>query len=1420
MQSGNAWYRVISQIVINTASADDGYSYSVDPASELTNAQFNALVDSYKPAPLVTGVRTTTRAAVRYEYDADTGLSVRITPPPTTRAAPVSAPAYIAEANAMVAGQRFDSHQAAQASGLTRPPGTAFHTDSWTGEVTLVVTDPLAYGEWRRKLHNEWLRKRGETSLALASGDWMTEDQYHAGNWHLPHGLIIVPDPYRGGFFVKEDPNLLIRDGGTASAEDIEKHNKAKEYFERHGKTFTGSAALLQEAIETGKSVQQLVDEKRAAEKAAEDEARKVRDLQRLLTPEDFEAFEAPEGVDIDSLSQSELYRLVLDQKKEREAIALAAEADARAAQELQEQQQADRLAYLKEFLSDEDIALARASIDAMGDNFGQEDEIALLERAAAIKNEAAERQHERQVAEYNEWAESYISASDRAKLEGLSGAARQSALDAAVKRRQATEAASAQRLAEAQAQQAADGFDSNEQTGNDLGGRETSDAAAWINFAKEAQERFPNADDPVAELAKEIEREGARQRIITANEQAAIDNQLAELARVAEQQNPGSDDPLQELVKTVEREDSRQRIIAANIAREAQEKYPDADDPAAELAKEIERDQSRQQIFADRFAREAARQFPDADDPTAERIKKIEQDLKRHVVLQDNQAAAIRASDLEAEQEQVGNDLGDRATRAANSIAEAHLMYEKRTLPSMEAERTADNARKAEADERAKAMGLGPEFGIGAAKDVGREVLSLGQVETKTFDPGAAIIALEDAGEAVTPENIQRVRDLEASLKELAIATGKSQIPLHDAIVAARAGNYGEAGANVALDVFSFVPIFGQMAKAARAGATAGRVAGIGARGLVPIGNPQGLGRTVKGYRDLVETAVNPNVIPISALESRRTTIRVPLEEYGDITEAQAQQIRDMQARMRIESGQPVAVQRPDGKFLEVRGTATRGQLDGTAFHTTPGGGSFDRPAYIYGQEGGLYTAPDVHMRFGDATSRGQVLPQQSEIIAVRDPDQIQNLQGSDKTFMGNLEQELIIPSGQSIRVDNPASNLRTFDSSVGDIKTGRYGRIEADTDRIPIKTIGGDISLADRMRLKATGARNVFETLNPIGYYDRQRGWRVLDRPSDDAIRLNPADRPPDGTPPRITDDIDDYADDAARRRRVENIQREADGGGYVASGGRELSRSDDEPSIDQRRGVEPVSDEGTAVVRRGVDRVSDEAEALRRAQQRQDEIRRIVGRSQEQRRRDAAERPRRQRSARQPGRQTPERVTRTTPERITRTTPERVTRTTPTTPRTPVTTPTTPKVPVTTPTTPRVPFTTPTTPPVTVSIPPTITLPPFEMPSGLRLRRGEYPREVEWLEGDLRYTQDLITGNRQVRFANQPSRLKPEDTFRVIATSREVPSVQRIDLGETDVYISQQGLRFAPSETLEHPRERRRGDRPFGRRRGGRF
>lgn len=105
-------------------------------------------------------------------------------------------------------------------------------------------------------------------------------------------------------------------------------------------------------------------------------------------------------------------------------------------------------------------------------------------------------------------------------------------------------------------------------------------------------------------------------------------------------------------------------------------------------------------------------------------------------------------------------------------------------------------------------------------------------------------------------------------------------------------------------------------------------------------------------------------------------------------------------------------------------------------------------------------------------------------------------------------------------------------------------------------------------------------------------------------------------------------------------------------------------------------------------------------------------------------------------------------------------------------------------------------------------------------MQLRPGEFPREVEWIDGELRFTHDLITGQRQVQFADVPSRQKAADTFRVIATSRQVPNEQRLDLGDTDVLISQQGLRFEPSRTLRHPRERRYREPAFGMRRSGGF
>ena len=181
----------------------------------------------------------------------------------------------------------------------------------------------------------------------------------------------------------------------------------------------------------------------------------------------------------------------------------------------------------------------------------------------------------------------------------------------------------------------------------------------------------------------------------------------------------------------------------------------------------------------------------------------------------------------------------------------------------------------------------------------------------------------------------------------------------------------------------------------------------------------------------------------------------------------------------------------------------------------------------------------------------------------------------------------------------------------------------------------------------------------------------------------------------------------------------------------------------------------------------------------------------------------------------------ITRPTTQPVTRPTTQPVTR--PTTQ--PVTRPTTRPTtqPVTRPTTrPTTRTTTPpratTTPPprITTTTPPRIVPPTFNLQDGLRLRRGEYPREVEWFQGDLRFTQDLITGNRQVEFVEHPHQGKPSETFRVIATSQQIPNEQRIDLGDTDVHISQQGIQFRPSKTLRSPREPRRQDRVFRQRR----
>ena len=84
-------------------------------------------------------------------------------------------------------------------------------------------------------------------------------------------------------------------------------------------------------------------------------------------------------------------------------------------------------------------------------------------------------------------------------------------------------------------------------------------------------------------------------------------------------------------------------------------------------------------------------------------------------------------------------------------------------------------------------------------------------------------------------------------------------------------------------------------------------------------------------------------------------------------------------------------------------------------------------------------------------------------------------------------------------------------------------------------------------------------------------------------------------------------------------------------------------------------------------------------------------------------------------------------------------------------------------------------------------------FNLPGGPKLRRGEFPRVVSWQHGDVLFRVDLLSGRREVEFAEAPHSGKPSETFRVIATSETPPNILRIDLGESDAHIMQQGIEF---------------------------
>jgi hypothetical protein len=83
-------------------------------------------------------------------------------------------------------------------------------------------------------------------------------------------------------------------------------------------------------------------------------------------------------------------------------------------------------------------------------------------------------------------------------------------------------------------------------------------------------------------------------------------------------------------------------------------------------------------------------------------------------------------------------------------------------------------------------------------------------------------------------------------------------------------------------------------------------------------------------------------------------------------------------------------------------------------------------------------------------------------------------------------------------------------------------------------------------------------------------------------------------------------------------------------------------------------------------------------------------------------------------------------------------------------------------------------------------------------------QYPYEVQWDQGKTRILENLVTGNRLYSRNPGDPGLRPQDTFRVVSKSAQKPSIQRIDLGAVDAIVSDKGVTFERSRTVQSPRE----------------
>jgi len=190
-------------------------------------------------------------------------------------------------------------------------------------------------------------------------------------------------------------------------------------------------------------------------------------------------------------------------------------------------------------------------------------------------------------------------------------------------------------------------------------------------------------------------------------------------------------------------------------------------------------------------------------------------------------------------------------------------------------------------------------------------------------------------------------------------------------------------------------------------------------------IRHPVATAKTI--YRPF-EALLHPKAVPLAAVETSFTTVRLPVRATKDDVAA-ARRLRDAITDAVIYGREAKATVR--GTTVKLSPTALNKVGAPVAVHTTPDIRPFmDGFVIRAGREGGLYIAPNVHTRFSYASAFGD-LPKGGikGAIIIRDEKVLKALAPSNKLFRRTAEIEELLPPGT--KSPKPTQTIFTRDIS-----------------------------------------------------------------------------------------------------------------------------------------------------------------------------------------------------------------------------------------------------------------------------------------------------------------------------------------------------------------------------------------------------